>query len=95
MRRLNKRQESCFLKTTDNFYPNFPDNMVELSYTIIHSKRTDVYKGIRSWVSVWGNDDMGFTKTCDIDEVRKIYRKLKKKGLITIKMLLEMGFTDG
>lgn len=81
------KSESCFIKTTDNFYGNYKNNTVELSYHINRNKKPSI-----CWVSVWGNDDTGYEKPCNIDEFRDLYRKMKQKGSITVKELLEMGF---
>jgi hypothetical protein len=76
--------DECFIKTTDDFYPNFPGGLVKLSYRIS--------KQYGAWIAVWGNDDTGYEKNFDISDVRDAYRKLKNKGTITVKELIDNGF---
>ena len=86
MKHDKRKEEKCFINTSDNFHPNFPNNQVELSYCI---------NKFGCYVSVWGADDDGYNKSCNIDEVRDIYRKIKTKGMITKKELIGMGFEFG
>lgn len=78
------KKEECFIKTTDDFYPNFPGGLVKLSYRMT--------KQYGCWVAVWGNDDTGYEKIVDKADVRDLYRKIKNKGIITVKELIDLGF---
>lgn len=74
--------------TNDNWYGNFPNNMVELGF---HSFRREK----SHWVSVWGNDDFGMqSKNLSKGKARRLYRKLKSLKVINQQMLRELGFKE-
>lgn len=79
-----KRKE-CFVNTTDNWYPNYPDNQVLLSLSKLN---TGNYR-----VSVWGQDDVGWD--IDIKEISNacnLYHKIKNRKTISYEYLKTQGF---
>jgi hypothetical protein len=72
-----------FVKTPDYFFPNFKDDMVEISF-VKHGK-------CKYAVVVFGNDDYGLEKeVSDINEGLKLFYKIKDG--VTIVGLKGLGF---
>ena len=69
---------TTFKKTTDNWYPNLPDDQVSVT----------VSKGC---ISVWGDDDFGMGKSFTNGDEKVFFRNLPE--VITIAWLKEKGFT--
>ncbi len=72
-----KRQIETMIKVSDNWYPNFSDNMVKV-----------IYIPATEYMAVYGNDDFGMNK---INVTRKVYEKLIKR-VLNKKILKNMGF---
>lgn len=86
----------CRVKTTDNWYPNFPEDEVELT---LHIPDIEMIGKVQ-WcyhfrVSVWGNDDMGmkrdFFSQEDLHSALNLYHVLKKSGNITHQLCKELS----
>ena len=72
--------------TTDNWSPNFENNMVLVSYI---GKLTD--GNFR--VCVWGNNDLGMEyDTKQEKNAKEMFQRLSKKNIITQKKLLKLDF---
>ena len=100
MKKLAKPKKfELFIKTTDQWYPNYPGNKVRVCVQDCINHRTDGRSILL--VCVWGNDDYGLEKFMYFDTVKernKAYKKwvkevkswkvvtkdgLKKLGLVT------------
>lgn len=84
--------------TSDNWYPNYPDNEVVLSLHIPSKEFLKEYDGdcYKYRVSVWGADDFGmerdFYDEGDLHSALNLYATVKKLGSITIQQLKELSF---
>lgn len=79
---------STMMPTDDNWFGNYPNNMVEL---IFNSCRRDK----QHWVSAWGNDDFGLqSKNLSKGVARRLYRKLKNMKVLNKKTLYDLGFKE-
>lgn len=77
--------KECMINTTDDWYPNYPDNQVLLSLSKLN---TGNYR-----VSVWGQDDVGYDIDIkEITEACKLYQKLKERGNVSYEYLKTQGF---
>lgn len=79
----------CIMKiTTDNWYPNYENNMVKLSY--IGKLRNGKFR-----VCVWGADDFGLDYDTNTKaKARKMFRKLQNKKILTQQNLYDLGFIN-
>lgn len=82
-----------FKNTKDDWYPNYPNNQVRLTYhSCINS-----YKPESEWVyrvSVWGNDDFGIDRDFkDPMEAKRMFNKLDAMKFINHQDLYDLGFT--
>lgn len=76
------------LPTTDNFYGNYDNNTVKLTYI---GRLTDG----RYRVTVWGNDDFGLIYDAnDKGTAKVLFNKLKTKVNITLEELYNLGFIN-
>lgn len=78
-----------FVWTSDNFYPNFEGNLVNVSMMRLNLEE-DTYR-----VCVWGEDDCGFErdwKSSDPEEAKRIYFKIVNSGNVTHKLLESLKF---
>jgi hypothetical protein len=76
------------IPTTDNWYPNYENNMVRLVYV---GKLVDgTFR-----VAVWGADDFGVEYDAkDKGTAKELFNKLKTKTNITQKELYDLGFVN-
>lgn len=75
------------IKTTDNFYPNYENDMVEVKVRLCN------YNGKYTKLSVWGADDFGMEiegKEEDFDRLKELYNQMPEP--ITKDWLLAHGF---
>jgi hypothetical protein len=74
VKKINKNHENrvtIMVKVTDQWFPNFPNSMVEVSAMILHD-------GLTVRVCVWGADDHGMERDvlCSSGgEARRLFRK--------------------
>jgi len=80
------KRKSVFIKATDDWCPNFPNDEVELSICKLTFPET-LYR-----VSVWGADDCGMNVDIkDINEALALYNKIKSKGTVNMQYLSKLG----
>lgn len=73
------------LYTPDDWYPNYPNNEVELSIINLSDGQFRV--------CVWGNDDFGMEKDFNsADLAEQTYDTIKNSGVVTKEDLYVMGF---
>ena len=91
---MNRKQKfhkkTKFLSTSDNWYPNYPDNQVEVS---LHFDEGE--NGGNTWrVSVWGEDDMGMELGGMVSYVEslELFKKLDRIQPLKQKQLVQLGF---
>jgi len=72
-----------FKKTSDNWCPNYPENMVRVKLGALKD-------GIPR-VSVWGKDDIGMN--FDGEKAIDIYDKIKTMDSVSFDNLEELGLT--
>lgn len=79
-------RESKMVKVSDNWYPNYPENMVEV--LCFEEVRQDGFR-----VAVWGADDFGMEIYLkDKGEAKAIYKKLDKT--LSQEYLRTLGFQN-
>lgn len=86
------KKEEILIDTNDDWYPNYPNNQVQLSYhgciNPWETKDKQVYR-----VSCWGNDDFGIEKDFGReDDAIHIYNSLKILPVINHSTLYNLGF---
>ena len=84
VKNIQKRKDkrTKLVPTKDNFFPNFPGDMVKVSW---HNNEFRV--------SVWGDDDMGLEKYFDNKiDAENCFNELVKSNNIQIKELKKLGF---
>ncbi len=77
-----------FVKTSDNFYPNFDGDLVNVSMMRLDLKKS-TYR-----VCVWGEDDCGFERdweSSNPEEAKKVYFKIVNSGDVTFELLKKLG----
>jgi hypothetical protein len=79
-------KQSIFHKPSpDDWHPNYPDGTVHVASYIYDD-------GMRR-ICVWGQDDTGMElDTYDDAKAELLLRQLNSSGMITMQMLLELGF---
>lgn len=84
---LLKLQKKVFVKTDDNWHPNFEGDLVELSLLVMSN--------LKDWkVVVWGADDTGMEKEFQAyEEANEVYTLLAGCGNVNFKDLIDLGFT--
>ncbi len=93
MEKFKKAGKRKLIKATDDWYPCFPQNMVELSFAKLQrdkEDKTDTYR-----VAVWGMDDMGMDKDFHSDdptEALALYNKLASIDSVSTEYLTTLGF---
>lgn len=76
------------IPTTDDWYPNYQNNIVRLVY--VGELVDSTYR-----VAVWGADDFGVEYDAkDKETAENIFNKLKTKTNITQKELYDLGFVN-
>jgi hypothetical protein len=93
--------KTCFKTTNDDWYPNYPDNLVRVSL-ILRRKKSSEYKLFGQTlfrVCVWGDDDFGMEKDfksgneqLDIDQAKELYQLLVNQKVINKDYLKQLGF---
>lgn len=78
------KRQTTMIKTSDNFFPNFPNNEVQVSFNRLND---GLYR-----VAVWGMDDFGMDKDfVDKDNAEELFKKLSKLKNVTKQILKENG----
>ncbi len=73
-------------KTTDDWYPNYPNDMVRLVY--VGRLNNGFFR-----ISVWGADDCGYEfDTEDEEKAKKLFEFLKRTQVIRKSELRNLGF---
>ena len=79
------KEKSVFIKASDNWYPNYPNDEVELSFLKLTSGD---YR-----VCVWGADDCGMEKDMScMTEASNLFHKLKTRATVSIAYVSTLGF---
>lgn len=80
-----------FKKTKDDWYPNYPNDMVKVSFLQLHN----FLQNTNEWrVCVWGNDDFGLEHDFKSKkEAEKVFEIISNLDIISQDfLLLEMKF---
>lgn len=78
---MNNKLKIKRMKTTDNWYPNFPNDEVEVR---LYSK------GNTATLSIWGMDDYALSIDDTTEKLRKIYNKMPEP--VTVQWAVDNGF---
>lgn len=82
-------KQVVYKKTTDDWYPNFPDDQVKV---ILCQTGTTTRPG-EFRVSVWGGDDFGMEiDSEDLNEAKMVFSLVKEMKIITKTELRKLGF---
>lgn len=94
MARIPKHPITIYKPTDDDWWGNFDNNTVELSFRgNINRKHRTPNVGAIYRISVWGNDDFGMDR--DFSSIKKalaFFKKVEQLPVLNQKQLLSMGF---
>lgn len=78
-------EKEIFKKTTDEWYPNFPNDEVEVSFLYLNDGTFRV--------CVWGNDDFGMELDFEsLIEAEDIFDKILDMDIVNKQDLYNLGF---
>jgi hypothetical protein len=84
MTKSNERK-TVYCHTSEDWYPNYPDNKVKVSMHINKDRKQQV-------VCIWGADDCGMELWSeDKTIIRKLFRKISKMKDVTKEKLRNLG----
>ena len=91
------KKRTAKVKTTDDWYPNYPDNEVEVSIMSLVSCKEDIEHPTTYRICVWGADDCGMefdVETKEPHAMMMLYNNLISGKPLTKNYLSSLGFVS-